>query len=491
MRSEQLGFGHVTPAICGQFPAAGIKQVYGQKSEKSEVILDNGSEQISLFDEAEQEADVHPKSVQTTEVKSHKRIKRTRDEIMADLPVEEVLHTVEDKTCEKCGAEMAVIGKEKIRDELVYVPARLFLRRHIAEVVKCTVCGMDESRDADLPDIEPCTIRRAEVHAPMIQHSFCTPELLAHIVYEKYCKAVPLHRLEKEFAAKGVQLSRTTMANWIIMASAMWVRPVWEQMHRELVTSSVIHADETVVQVLNEPGNKNKTESRMWVYCNGKLNDHSNILFQYAPTRNGDNAVKFLGDYQRYLVCDGYDGYNKLKNAIRCGCWAHVRRKFVDALPSDKELLPTSMSAVGVEYCNKLFMLEREFENLSPEERYVQRQEKSKAVLDEFFAWVEKISVSGGTNLSKAVSYAKAERKYLYRFLESGEVLIDNNRAENAVRPFCIGRKNWLFSASVKGAEASAMMYSLSATACANGIDAEGYFVKLFRSEAGAVTLPR
>jgi transposase len=179
------------------------KQVYGQKSEKTEVVLEN-AEQLPLFDEAEQTADVNLKNPEYIDVKASKRIKRTRDEIYADMEVEEVYHAVEDKTCDKCGAEMTVIGKEKIRDELVYVPARMFLRRHIAEVAKCTACGTDESRDADQPDIEPCHIRTAEVPAPMIPHSFCTPELLAHIAYEKYCKAVPLTPLEKDFKAKGV-----------------------------------------------------------------------------------------------------------------------------------------------------------------------------------------------------------------------------------------------------------------------------------------------
>ena len=148
------------------------KQFYGQKSEKTEVVLEN-AEQLSLFDEAEQAADVNPKTLQTTEVKAHNRVKRTRDEIYADLPVEEVFHEVEDKTCDKCGAEMVVIGKEKIRDELVYnVPARMFLRRHIAEVVKCSSCGMDEAMDAALPDIEKCHILTAEVPSPMIPWRF-------------------------------------------------------------------------------------------------------------------------------------------------------------------------------------------------------------------------------------------------------------------------------------------------------------------------------
>ena len=188
------------------------KMMYGQKSEKTEVIMENGV-QLSVFDEAEQEAEVSPKAIRTTvEVKSHQRKKRTRDELMASLPVEEVIHPVENKTCDRCGAEMAVIGREKIRDELVYIPARLFLRRHIAEVVKCRACGKEEAHDAERSDIEPCHIRRAEVPAPMIPHSFCSSELLSHIVYEKYCNALPLYRLEKDFAAKGALLSRTTMA---------------------------------------------------------------------------------------------------------------------------------------------------------------------------------------------------------------------------------------------------------------------------------------
>lgn len=157
------------------------KQVYGQKSEKSEVVLET-AEQLPMFDEAEQTAYLNLKNPEYIDVKASKRIKRTRDEIYAALEAEEVYHEVEDKTYGKCGAEMTVIGKEKIRDELVYVPVRMFLCRHIAEVIKCSACGMDESRDADLPDIEKRHICTAEVPSPMIPHNFCTPELLAHII---------------------------------------------------------------------------------------------------------------------------------------------------------------------------------------------------------------------------------------------------------------------------------------------------------------------
>ncbi len=175
------------------------KQVYGQKSEKTEVVMEAG-EPLSFFDEAETEADITPQSVKTIEVKSHSRkIKRTHDEIFKDLPIEEVVHTVDNKTCDKCGSEMVVIGTEKIRDELVYVPARMFLRRHVAEVIKCTACGMDESRDADLPDIEKCNIRHADVPSP---HGFITASVrrsFSRILHTrsivKACRCIDLRRI--------------------------------------------------------------------------------------------------------------------------------------------------------------------------------------------------------------------------------------------------------------------------------------------------------
>jgi transposase IS66 len=264
------------------------------------------------------------------------------------------------------------------------------------------------------------------------------------------------------------------------------------QMKEKLLRSSVIHADETVVQVLREPNKKAQTDSRMWVYCAGKYEKHSNILFEYSPTRNGENARNFLGAYSGYVVCDGYDGYNKLTEAIRCGCWAHARRKFVEALPTDRSLLAHSVAAKGVELCNEIFLLEREFEGkdgrgaqikkpLTATEKHEQRQERLKPVLDGLFAWLNEIPVSGGTKLARAVQYCLNEKQYLCRCLENGNIPVDNNRAENAIRPFVVGRKNRLFANSVKGAEASAVVYSLAATAVANGLNVEEYFTELCR----------
>lgn len=358
-----------------------------------------------------------------------------------------------------------------------------------------TICSFSakqvHSFDVDLFGIKQI---HPAVSEPMIPHSFCSPELLSHILYKKYVMAVPLERQSKDFKAMGMTISTATLSNWVIYAAEQFMQPIYAEMKKELLKSAVIHADETVVQVLSEPNRKAKTDSRMWVYCAGKYEAHSNILFEYSPTRSGENAQRFLGGYRGYVVGDGYDGYNKLTDAVRCGCWAHARRKFVEALPMDKELLPTSAAAKGVELCNEIFLLERELEGkdvngriiqepLTPQQRYTQRQERLKPLLDGLFAWLNSLSVSGVTKLAKAVQYCLNEKQYLYRCLEDGNVPVDNNRAENAIRPFVVGRKNWLFANAVKGAKASAVIYSLAATATANELNVEEYFTRLCRGQ--------
>lgn len=483
------------------------KVVYGQKSEKTEIVFEN-AEQIHLFDEAETEATEKAGSghsqEKTVEVPAHTRKKKaTHADSFQNLQTEEVIHAAEDRSCPTCGTEMTVIGKEFSYDEIVYVPAHMFRRMHYVEVLKCPACAKDESLDETLPDVPSPVFKKAGAPSPFIPRSFCSPELLAHIVYEKYVQAVPLYRQEKEYAALGLDLSRATMANWIIYAAEKYARPVYAVMKTELLKSPVIHADETVVQVLHEDGRKPKTKSRMWVYAAPKSVGHVNCLFEYSKTRNGDNAVQFLGDYSGYLVCDGYDGYNKLSadKVIRCGCWAHLRRKFIDALPSDKTLLASSMAAEGVERCNKIFMLEREYygldkdgkqvrDPLPPEERHIQRQERSKPVLEAFFAWLDTFTPASSTALAKACQYARNEKKYLFRFLECPDIAPSNNRAENAIRPFVVGRKNWLFSNSERGADASALFYSLAASACANGLNVEEYLTQLFTKKSPLLPWP-
>ena len=453
------------------------KMKFGQKSEKTEYIMDG---QLDMFNEAEKEED---KKARANEkpivVKEHERKqKRTREELTKDLPVKEEIISLppEERKCGKCFREMLLVGKEFIRDELVYVPAEVYVRKIYAEVYKCPVCGKDEEQDAKGKDIAKSVFKKAVAPSAMIPKSFCTPELLAHILYEKYGKAVPLYRQEKDFAAKGICLSRTTMANWIVYAAENFFKPIYEEMKKDLLTKRVIHADETVVQVLKEPGRKAKDESRMWVYCSGEPNENI-VLFEYQPTRNGDHAKRFLGNYSGYLVTDGCASYNKLTSVTRCGCWAHVRRKFVDALP--KEGAEDSAAAKGIKYIDDLFTIERVNKGVSEKEKA--RKEQSAKIVSEFYEWLGTFNASGA-GLKNAVGFALSQKKLLIEFLNDPVIPISNNRAENAIRPFVVGRKNWLFSDTPAGAKASAIIYSLVETAKADDKNVEQYFTDLLKN---------
>lgn len=456
------------------------KQVFGRKTEQTRVVFEC-ADQLSMFGKEEK-----TEPVKTVTIPEHKRKKkRSHEDWMSSLPIEEEHHIIEDPVCEICGAEMEDIGEEKAYDELVYTPAKYHIRRHMIHKYKCPECGeKPEERD------EPCHIIRASYPHAMIPGSYCSPELLAHIIYEKYAKSVPLHRQEKDFNSKKIPLLKATMSNWVGAAAEKWCLPIVEKMHELLLAGNIIHADETSVQVLHEEGRKPTSVSRMWVYCNGKINDRSIIIFEYQPTRKGEHAAEFLRNFIGYLICDGYDAYNAVEGAKRCGCWAHNRRHFVECLPSDKKAYETSVAAKAVDFCNRIYQEENELKKLSAEERKIQRQANVKPLLDEFFAWLETVQVSGKGKLTDAVRYAMNERKYLYTFLENGDVPIDNNRAENAIRPFAVGRRNWLFSNTANGARSSAALYSIISTAQANGLDAEKYLTELFSQPAGTILLP-
>jgi hypothetical protein len=324
----------------------------------------------------------------------------------------------------------------------------------------------------------------------MIPHSFCSPELAAHIIYEKFAKAVPLYRQEKDFNSKGVPLLRATMSDWVCIAAEQWCSPVYEKMSALLIAGNIIHADESVLQVLHEEGRKATTDSRMWVYCNGKMNDRSVIIFEYQQTRGGIHPARFLKGFTGFLICDGYDAYNAVVGAKRCGCWTHTRRHFVEALPKDKSAYNTSVAAKAVTFCDRIYHEEGLLAELTAEERYKQRLVKVKPLLDAFFSWLDAQNISGKGKLAKAVGYALNEKKYLYTFLDDGNVPIDNNRAENAIRPFAVGRKNWLFNNTERGARCSAILYSIISTAQANGLNAEKYLTELFSQPNGTILLP-
>jgi transposase len=444
-----------------QFRLSRHKQ-YGASSEQS------SGEQINIFNEAEAFADISTPEPEITEVKSHYRKKKTRlttDKLPKDMPVEIIEHELpeDERNCPECGEKLHTMGRE-VREELKIIPAKGVIVRHVRHVYSCREC--EESSD-HVP------VLKADMPEPVIKGGFASPEAIAHVAVQKFMMASPLYRQEKEWGISGILLSRQTMSNWLIKASEDWLEPVYEAMKQELCRQDVAHADETTLQVLKEPGKSAQSKSYMWLYRTSGEAKRQLVLYEYQPSRKHTHPKDFLGEFSGFLHTDGYDGYHKLpENIIVVGCWAHLRRKFFDALKAlPKDKWPGTNAEKGVSYCDKLFRLERRFALMTPENRTRERERFSRPLMEEFFSWNESLSVLPGTLLGKAVHYAKSQKMYLERYLLDGRLEISNNRAERSIKPFVIGRKNWLFSNTPNGARASAVYYSLIETAKENGLN--------------------
>lgn len=443
------------------------KEKFGPSSEKTPKQVEG---QLSLFNEAEVEAAVSVPEPISKEVKGYvrKNPKTKREEIIKDLPVREILcETAEDEQyCEHCNSKLRPIGKEVVREELEYIPAKLQIVRYVRMAYECQRC-----KHTDHP-----FIKKALTPTSLMNHSLASPSSVANVMYQKYVNSVPLYHQEKDWEQMGLSLSRATMANWVIRCSQDYLIPVVEHLQKKLLERDIVHCDETPVQVLKEEGKKPQTKSYMWLYRTGDDGKPPVIIYDYQPSRNGDHAVVFLKDFHGFVHSDGYSGYNKLTGITRCGCWAHLRRKFIEAIPKRNSAdEPLSMAEIGRDYCNQLFEIERDLKTLSPEERKCKRLELEKPILEAFWCWLENLNVLRGSALGKAVTYAKNQKKYMENYLLDGRCSISNNAAENAIRPFTVGRKNWLFADTPKGASASAAVYSIIETAKANGLNVYTY----------------
>ncbi len=447
-----------------QFRLSRHKQ-YGTSSEQS--LFD----QMSLFNEAEVTADLTVPEPTLTEVKSHycKRTRLITDKLPEDLPVEVIEHELPEteRICPDCSRELHTMGRET-REELKIIPAKAVIIRHVRHVYTCRNCECNS---------EHVPIVKADMPEPVIKGGFASPETIAHIVVQKFMMASPLYRQEQEWKQNGILLSRQTMSNWLIKASEDWLEPIYEAMKHRLLEHEVLHGDETVLQVLKEPGKTAQSKSYMWLFRTSGEAKHQIVLYEYQPDRKHTHSENFLKDFSGYLHADGYDGYHKLpEHIIVVGCLAHLRRKLFDALktlPKDKR--SDSHAAKGVDYCDKLFHFEKQFSSLTPENRFKERERLSKPLMDEFFNWIEHLNALPNTLLGKAAHYAKSQRKYLERYLLDGRLEISNNRAERSIKPFVIGRKNWLFSNTPNGARASAVYYSLVVTAMENSLNPFSY----------------
>lgn len=274
------------------------------------------------------------------------------------------------------------------------------------------------------------------------------------------------------------------MSNWLIRATEDWLEPVYDALHEMLCRHDVLHADEMTLQVLREPGKTAQSKSYMWLYRTSGDAVQPIVLYDYQPDRRSKRPAEFLKDFKGYLHTDGYEGYHSLRSEITIvGCWAHVRRKFDEALKALPEHDREGSNALrGKRYCDRLFELEREFTSLAPEERYVKRLAQSKPVLDEFFEWAVSLNAAPKTGIGIAVHYVLSQRKYLERYMLDGRLEISNNRAERSIKPFVVDRKNFLFANTPRGAKASAVMFSLIETAKENGLNPFEYLVYIFKN---------
>ena len=438
------------------------KKIFGKSSEKSKYFNDA---QMSLFNEAEVCAEpTAPEPEKETLIAAHKRHrKRTKAEITENLQHIKQVCDLENKECEICGGELTCIGEEFVRSELNIIPAQMYIVDIYRKVYKCTHCSDDELT----------SIFKADTPISVMKGSMATPASVAYVMQQKYQLGIPLTRQSKYLKELGAEIGSNTLANWVIKSSR-WFEKLWQRMHDLRLKESVIHADETPLRVLNRNGKPTDSESRMWVFCSGKDSAHKMALYYHHATRAGQVVTDMIGDYSGYLQTDGYSAYNAAVNAVRIGCWAHARRKFTDCLPKG---IKTEDARAGkaLELIGKIFAADEGLVELTSKQRYEKRQEILKPVLDEYWDFVESIYAASGSNLAKAVTYSLNQKKHLNNVLLNGELELTNNRAERAVKPFVIGRKNWLFSDTDKGADASARCYSIIESANLNDLNVFGY----------------
>lgn len=454
---------------------------FGSSSEKSDESV---MEQLSfLFNEAEVYAKAKIEEEHVAVVAAHKRHKKheyTLDNIPEDIAVEQVEHRLEgeDLVCPQCGDTMTEIGKEVVRT-LKIIPAQMVVREDIYYTYACRNCSENQ---IETPVVK--TPREKNI----IPGSFAAPEAISHIMVEKFVMGSPLYRQEQDINRKGIRLSRQTMSNWILRAAEDYLTPVYEQLHRELLTRDILHADETTLQVLHEPGRTPHNDSYMWLYRTGGDTDQPVVLYEYQPGRRAEYPKTFLSGFHGYLHTDGYSGYHSLpQEIIVVGCWAHLRRKFDEAVKSlPKGKTKGSSASQGLAYCNLLFGIEQELAENTAEERYHERLEQAKPVLDAMFAWANSRTAAPKSALGKALNYLKEQWPYLTSYLKDGRLEISNNRAERSIKPFVIDRKNFLFANTPKGATGSAVMFSLIQTAIENGLDPYKYLTWLLNAAKDA-----
>jgi len=421
-----------------------------------------------LFNEAEQWVDAEGTRPEDDEeenvlVAAHPRRKPGRRPLPPELPRVEILHDLpeEEKVCAQ-GHALTEIGRDT-SEQLEVIPAQIQVIRHVRPRYACPHC-----KDG---------VRIAPPPAQVLPKSQAGPGLLAYVATCKYVDALPLYRQEQILQRYGIELQRATLAHWMVKLGST-VQPLINLTRDDLLESGFVQCDETRFQVLKEPGKRAQSQSYLWAQ-RGEHEGRPILLFDYDPSRSGEVPKRLLAGFEGVLQTDGYEGYPAVVSAqglVHAGCWAHVRRKFDEALkgqgnPKKKPSGRKAKAGQALAYIRKLYQIDRKLADLSAEERALERRARAAPVIEELRRWLDATlgDVTPQSLTGKALHYLDKQWPKLVRFLDDGRIPLDTNAVENAIRPFVMGRKNWLFADTVRGAEASANLYSLLQSAKANG----------------------
>ena len=438
------------------------------------------AEQLSLFNEAEQAAEISPAPEQRIQVPAHTRVKPGRRPLPEYLPRIEVVHALPqaERVCRHDGKALVEIGRET-SEQLDVIPAQVRVIRHVRIKYACPCCHLG--------------VTTAPMPAQPIPKSIASPGLLAHVAVAKYQDGLPLYRQEAILKRSGIELPRATLAGWMVRMGFL-IQPLINLMREHLLDYDILQMDETRVQVLKEAGKAPTALSYMWV-ARGGPPEQPVVLFDYDPTRSATVPQRLLAGYTGYLQTDGYEGYNAVARdpaIVPVGCAAHARRKFEEATKAQSKQAPkTGKAWQGLAYFQKLYRIERHLKDQPPAVRYQGRQTQAKPLLEEMRTWLDTSlpKAPPQTATGRALTYLHGQWEKLIRYLDDGRLPIDNNLVENAIRPFALGRKAWLFADTVNGAKASANLYSLIETAKANGLEPYAYLRYVFTELPKAETV--
>lgn len=417
----------------------------------------------------EPEVDVTEVEAVRAKIEAHERRRPVRRPLPADLPrIEHVYELSEEERHCECGGRLEEFGEE-VSEQLDVIPVRLQVLRHRRKKYSCPCCK--------------CGVMTAKMPRQPLPKTNASSGLLSYVATAKYVDHLPLYRQEEIFRRLGIDMPRATLARWMIDLGEL-LRPLYNLMHDDLLEGPVLLMDETPVQVLKGSGKKPTADNFMWVRCRAGP-EKKVVLFHYDPTRSAACARQLLSGYRGILMTDGYEAYDGIVasrgDLIHCGCWDHARRRFFDAVKAEGSQSTPTLAQVGLSFIQNLYSIERDVKESDACERQAARQQRSRPTLDELRRWLDRVinTVPPKSLTGKALHYLNDQWEKLARYIDHGEIPISNIMAENAIRPFALGRKNWLFSDTRAGAESSSILFSVIETAKANGREPYEYLNKV------------